>query len=393
MTSRLWTLEPWPTPICNFAPLSPFDSNYNYSNTMKYNIRKASATTARLAIQSSLTIDPSRKPEIRRYYPGKNNLPAISRGAVLGRKTGHACALIVDVRPRDLIGIRENHLGTEDCTWLYFRVDADYRPVALNLPNCSISQEECAQLLKITETLELDQVDFTDDTLQRFLNQKHPGWLQEVVDRQIAHWREQKPEKFYRLAPMALAARDIAGCVRASPLAALARFKDQLNEAQLARCLIKSPKGAVMFAMEKIPPSKREKYFLDHAHEAMKFASHILTDKELNYCASIHMFSAFELRTTMSPERRAILLANSYMVSFFADFGNSHEALLSEIRRSLVEFPRQWCESDRGGLPAILEGLKTFANFPHDPALISELLEKAEPKDRKVLVDYLVSKI
>lgn len=315
----------------------------------------------------------------------------MSQGAVLGREAGRTCAFVVQVRAHDLITIREKLLEVEDHRWQYFRVSPGFELLPLDLPNRCLSKRECSKLLEVIDPVELDQTALDDDGLRRFFAQRHPDWLQEIAVRQITHWNGNKPDKYFRYACTEAAEQEIPRCVRESPFEALARFQHLLNKAQLALCLLNCPKAAVMFATDKIPPLKRETYLMDHAKEALLFAADNLSDKELGICASIEMFTALQCRTWMAPDRRAILLANSYLVSFFATRGGPLSALHEEILKSIVEFPSQWSSSDSGGFPSILYKLKKHVALEIDPMLISKLLEKADPEDRKVLADFIAS--
>lgn len=360
---------------------------------MRYSIRKTNTAAARIAVESSPALDPSKKPEIWRFFPGETSLAEMSKGAVLGREASQTCAYVIHVRPDDLICVREMLVGIEDYCWRYFRIGQGYKPLALDLPNRCLSKRECSTLLKVTAPNEPDQTDCDDLSLRAFFAQRHPDWLQEIADRQIAHWNKNKPDKYFRFVPTEVAEREIPRCVKVSPYAALERFQHRLDRAQLSSCLINCPRAAVMFATDKIPLSKREDYLIDYAKEALLFAADKLSDQELGLCASIEMFAAFHYRTWQAPDRRAILLANSFLVSFFATHGAPISDIQEEIRKSILEFPRQWSSSDPEGFPSILKKLEKHVEMEIDPMLISELLETADPEDRKGLADYIVSSL
>lgn len=317
----------------------------------------------------------------------------MSKGAVLGRQQGKTCALIVHIQQQDLICVREKLMNIEEHCWRYFRVDSQFHPVSLELPNRCLSKRECAGLLLTTETAELDQIDFSDEGLLSFFAGKHPDWLQAISDRQISHWQRHKPDKFFRLAPSEAAVRDIPSCVKESPFAALSRFQDQLDRTQLALCLIRDPRAAVMFALDKIHPLKREGHLTDYPKEALLFASEKLTDEELALCAKFDMFTAFQYRNRMVPERRAILLASSYMIACSFGMDSALDELQEEIRVSLIEFPEQWRASDPGGFPSILAGLMEHVDMDVDYETISALLEKACPADQKALANLIAQRI
>lgn len=360
---------------------------------MRYSIRKTSSTTARLSVESSTSLDPSRKPTIMRFYPGETSPARISTGAVLGREADKTCALIVHVRPGDLIGVREKLVQVEDYRWRYFRIGSHFHPASLDLPNRCVSQQECSALLTIAETVELDQIDFCDEDLQTFFAQKHPHWLQTIVDRQINHWNLHKPDKFFRLASLPDAGRNIARCVEESPIAALARFQDRLDENQLSNCLLRCPRAAVMFALDEVPLLKRESYLSDHPREALLFAADKLSDAELALCAMFDMFTAFRCRTKMTPERHAILLAHSYLIAYSEILGGSLAGLHDEISTSIIRFPKQWRDSDPGGFPSIFSGLMDHLNMDLDSTVVSALLEQDESGDRQFIANLIASRI
>ena len=55
--------------------------------------------------------------------------------------------------------------------------------------------KESIALLQIKDTNELDQIDFKEGPLRSFLAQRHPHWLQKIVDRQYRHWRDTQTGK------------------------------------------------------------------------------------------------------------------------------------------------------------------------------------------------------
>jgi hypothetical protein len=360
---------------------------------MRYNIRKTTLTTARLSIESSESIDPTRKPQIMRFYPGDTRPARMSTGAVLGREPGKTCALIAHVRPLDLIGVREKILQVDKYSWRYFRINNHFHPISLSLPNRGLSLEECVALLSVKDTIELDQIDFTDAGLQSFFAQRHPGWLQAIADRQIDHWRRHKPDKFFRLAPVNFAGRDVSRCVTESPFAALARLQDRLNKTQLSLCLKQCPRAAVMFAFGKIPHHQRNSYLSDYPREALLFAADKLSDAELALSAKFDMFTAFRCRTIMTPERHAILLAHSYLIAFSVISGGSVARLHAEIRASIISFPKLWRDSDPGGFPSIFSSLMDHLNMDLDPMVVNALLEKTEAGDQQDIANLITQRI
>jgi len=358
---------------------------------MKYTIRKTSPTTARISIESSPSLDPAKKPEIWRFYPSECGIAFMSTGMALGRKTGKTCALVVHVRPHDLIAIREKLLGVKQESWEFYRIAGNFHPQVLSHPSRCISIQECMELLHIKNTNELVQFDSQEGPLRSFLAQRHPHWLQQIVDRQLTHWRDTKPESFFRLAPRAVVARELPRCIEVPPMPALAHYKGLLNKHQLASCIRRSPKAAVMFAFNRIPSSKRRDYIIDNAKEAIECALEKLSDEEFRLCAHINPWTAFRRREQMDPRRQAVTLAYFYPYAFVDNFGGSLADLQHETLLSLLRFPDQWRACDPMGFPSILKGLHDNLGIKYNQFTFNTLLGKVAPEDRPAIANFFAA--
>jgi len=314
-------------------------------------------------------------------------------GIVLGHEEGETCALIVHVRAHDLIGIKEYYAGVEACSWSYYQIGQSLQPIGLDLPNRRLSSRECADLLQCEDTSTLDRFDMGDHSLRSFFAEKHPQWLQVIADRQILQWQCHKPDSYFLLAPQAFVEREIQRCVEVAPFAALARLGHRLDKKQRALCILQSPQGAVRFATDEIPPFLREVYLIDHAQEAIEYAANKLTDDELRLCAFVDSFAAFRCRGKMPPNRRAMMLANSYRYAFIANYGGSLADLQNEIRTSLIESAEQWLACDPSGFHGILKGLEQHVEMHFDHATLTAMLEEMGPERGQPLADYIGSLI
>lgn len=376
------------------TPKKSSDGNF----VIRYSMRKASPETARLSIRSSDFLDPERKPEVWRFFLDQANVANMHRGACLGKEAGKPCALIVMVRRNDVICTRENIVGAIEPRWNYYRIGNHFELIPMELPNRCHSRKEIGVILTNHDLREPYEMEVSDFDLEKFFSQRHPHWLQEIARRQIFHWEQNKPKKFFRFAfipfaPSEAAGEDIGRCVTKAPCAALARFQDRLSAKQLAHCLSRAPAAAVIYAFEKIPVEKRRTFLLDHAKEALLHSATRLSDEELGFCASLDMFTAFRCRTKMEPERRALLLAHSYLIIQFGNNGASLTSLQSEIRASIMEFPAQWRASDPAGFSSILEGLSKCVGLSLDTETMTNLLQKTEGADRLEIAQLIASKI
>lgn len=358
---------------------------------MKYNIRKTTRNTAILAFEAYHSAEYC-TPEIKRYLPKMRDLVTTTTGDVLGLEEDKPCALIIEVRVHDLIVIRDTDPRTGDSRYTNIRIESNFVPVRLPIPDNCPPRTHHKKLLWINRT-----VDFTpqpkDQRLRGFFGRKHPQWLQGIVDRQLVQWRQEDPNSYYNCAPIPKVELDVHRLPELAPYAALARFKARLNAEQLATCMKKSPRGAVIHALDEIPQRDREDYLIDNANDALEFIAEKLTDQELGMVASIEMWTAFSRRDRMSGHRRAIMLASSYCISFLAGSKEPLPALQAEIRQSLLEYPAQWRAADTNGFPSILRGLQTYVKMGLDHNFILALMSKVDSEDRLELAGIVASMI
>lgn len=361
-----------------------------YQNNHKnYSIRKISRSFARIAIESSPSLDPRRKPEIWRYYLDGAGIPQMHKGAIIGKEAGENCALIILVSRGDLICVREKVVAVENHQWRYYRIGERYELTPKNLPNRCMSKKEIALLIENSDLREDHEMEVTDDDLRRVFSQKHPDWLQRITQRQLAHWQKHKLAKFFLFAPLVGEEIDIDQCAKIAPFAALARYQERLSRKQFAQCISRSQIGAVMYAVDKIPSSKRRTYLLNHPREALLYSARKLSNSDLRFCASIDMVTAFRIRDKMEPERRALLLAHSYLLAGIEKSGNSLTALQDEIRVSIAQHPEQWRASDPEGFPSIFEGLAEYVGMWIDHATLRVLLENTGVNDQHVIAQFI----
>lgn len=360
---------------------------------MNYYIRKTGPDTACLSIESSTPHQTSRKPAIWRFFPDATRLASMSTGAVLGRTPGKPCALIVNVHRFDLIVIRDVSNRFEIDSWKYYRIDQNYHPIPVHHLSGCISIKECATMLEITDTRELDQIDFRDETLRNFLSQTHPRWLHEIVQRQLLHWLTIKPRSFFKFAPRKCVVGRLDHCVKVAPDMALARFKDSLTNLQKSQCVIASPAAAISHVFDEIPISKRNNCITSHPNEALLFAANRLTIRQLKVCTHFQPAAAFRSRVKMSPNRRAIILAATYPFLFAINYDGPLTDLHDEIWCSILAFPERWIQSDPNGLPSLLTGLRLHVGMGLDSDTLTALLELLEPPHKQALVSYIASSI
>lgn len=360
---------------------------------MRHSLRKTNRFTARIAFESSSPCSPTNKPMIWRIYSKASNLVSISAGTVLGREVGKPCALLIHVRPHDLIAIREALPGMIGDSLCYFRIGADFQPRRFPLSNRFQSPSRQCSLLKIKNTTELNQMDSTQGFMKMFLAQRHPSWLQQIVDRQLLRWRNHRPISFFRLAPSVVIESSLPDIVETSPFSALAYAKGRLDDIQLVSCILRSQKAAVMFAFDEIPPDKRKDYIKIFPKEAVEFAWPHLTDQEFRLAVHQDRMTAFGCLAKLPPHRQATILAYSYPYAFLAHYGGSLPRLQRIILTSLETFPDEWIMCDGKGFALLFKGLRDWVKLEIDSSLINTLLHRLNPVNRHALTIFISSRI
>ena len=356
---------------------------------MKHTHKQIGENTGRIVFESSVFLVPDRKPEIVRYAIDKSGKPYVTRGAVLGRQSGKPCALVIDVRRRDIVSIRENICVLTGFSWRYFGIDDEFQPLPLSLPSRRITVAEFGSMRGTYNDGGVPQVDLSEESMRSFLAETHPEWLDHILTRQINYWRVTKPASLFRLAPAHMTENDLRNCVRKEPFLALAHSKHRLTKGQLAACVRGSLRGAVMYASEMLTPEQLEESIYEHPKEAILFVWNKLTDGELRICASNHPFTAFRMRVKMPPEKRAIMLARSYQYTFLANFGKPLPGLQEEIIDSIIHYPDEWLRCHNNDYGKLFHGLEVYVDLKNRSWIAMTLLEGMAEEHRPLLARFV----
>jgi len=308
---------------------------------MKHTCKPLDPSTARLVFEYREGFHTWRKLTISRIFFSGPGGPVTSQGAILGRDEGKPSALIIDVHQRDLVVIRSRERKEGDFTYQYFRIGHDCVPRRLELACTSHLQQEVIDQVELCNIDADRQVDSCDLVLMEFLAESHPAWLDDILSRQIEHWRQNKPERFLILAPSRATSAEIALCIINHPLIALAHFKNCLSRRQIKSCVRRSLRGPVMHAFKELPPDLVNKAVVDHPQEMIRYAASKLTDSQLFECAQLAPYAAFRCRLGMPPARRAAMLAISYPYCAFYYYGKP-AVLRAEFIESITNHPAVW---------------------------------------------------
>ena len=211
---------------------------------MNHHLKPLDSTTARLVIESTDPYYSWKKLTIVRLHFNASGIPVPGIGAVLGRDPGKHSAMIVDVRQRDLVVVYSKiRKGCGDRTFRYYRVTDDWKLRLLEPDIVRLKREGFEHLIEVTDLFLDCQVDSCSMTLREFLAESHPSWLDEILTRQVDHWRNYKQEQFLLLAPSRATDREVAACLSKYPFLALANFRFRLSKRQIRSCVRRSLRG------------------------------------------------------------------------------------------------------------------------------------------------------
>ena len=324
---------------------------------MTHTCKPLDSTTARIVFEYKEGFHTWRKLTINRIFFSGPGGPVISRGAVLGRDVGEPSALILDVRQRDLVVIRSRERKEGDFSCQCYRIGHDWVPRRLELACTSYLPQEFIDQVELSDIDADRQVDSCDLVLMEFLAESHPTWLEDILSRQIEHWRQNKLERFLRLAPSRATSDEIALCIINHPLIALAHFNNCLSRRQIKSCVRRSLRGAVMHAFEELSPALVNKAVVDHPHEMIRYAASKLTDSQLLECAQLAPYAAFQCRSGMPPARRAAMLAISFPYCAIYYYAKP-TALRSELLQSITNHPAVWLSFHNQSYSELFGGLR-----------------------------------
>ena len=359
---------------------------------MKHTCKPLDSTTARIAFQHPEGYHTWRKLSIYRISFYGTGSPVVSQGAVLGRDVGKPSALILDVHQRDLVVIRARDQKDGNFICQYFRIGRDWKPRRLDLTCSHYSHQQVVDLIEICDIASDRQVDSSDWILMDFLTETHPTWLNEILSRQIEHWHLNKLERFFSLAPSRATYAEIRICTNAYPALALAQYKHLLSRRQIKSGVRKSLRGAVMHAFEELSPSHVEKAVVDHPHEMIRYAAHRLTDSQLERCAQLAPYAAFDSRSGMSAARQAAMLAISYPYCAIIYY-NSRPALRSEFIQSITMHPKAWLSFHNQSYSELFRCLRNRLGLNLTASELRGIMKEAPEEYHQSIMDHIAGQI
>ena len=362
---------------------------------MNYTIISTHDRMALAAFESPSWPDTRSFPQITSYHRTYREPAASADGAVVGLGIGPTCALIVKVAPHSLaLIVQPTASGREN--WRYFRFGSDFKISPLDSRNRPISQDVIKSHLLSSPATDIAPPVVSDEDLSLLFSASQSPWLQKIFDAQLRHWDIHNVGLLYQFSPRQVTREDIWRCVMAAPYWALARWIDRLTPSQIAICMQKSPRGAVAFAIERIPRWSRTSHLEKHPAAALLNAADKLTNEEFAFCATRDPQAVFELncRMRLQSDRRAALWSILYQKLFFGIGYEPPPGLQRDILDSIAAFPSVWLAAHQGGgFAAILSGLARHLEIRPDAAALFAMHNRMDPSGRQAFFDHIASLI
>jgi len=284
--------------------------------------------------------------------------------------------------------------GTEN--WRYFRIDSDFKISPLDSRTRPLTPNVMRSLLLSSPVVDTAPPTVSDEDLSLLLSVSRPPWLQKIFDAQLRHWDIHNVGLFYQFSPRQVTREDIWRCVMTAPYWALARWIDRLTPSQLAICMQKSPRGAVAFAIERIPRWSRTRQLEKYPAAALLNAADKLTNEEFAFCATRDPQAVFALncRMRLQSDRRAALWSVLYQKLFFGIGYEPPPGLQRDILDSIATFPSVWLAAHQGGgFAAILSGLARRLGIRPDAAALFAMHHRMDPSGRQAFFEHIASLI
>lgn len=358
---------------------------HNYTST-------SFGSTGRIVVQSAYPLDVNNRPDIQRVYQSEDGSAKANSGVIVTPEAGGHCALVIMVKPYDLVEIIEFE-GVDAIRHAFcYKVGQSFDLTQADLYGDKLTDSRLSELIGDTTPGPMAQLNSDPTAITMLIEEKHPEWLVEVIDKQIEYWRQNEPEHLWRFAPGRVKDEEICEVVTQHPYLALANFQDRLTRKQLLDCVKRSDEGAIRFAFEAMNEDEIIYAINIYSNDLLEYAANKLSDEHFGICVSMNPYSAFEFRHKMTPDRKAVVLCSLLFdrCDILDNFGE--DTLGTEILDSLKSHAEIWCRACNGdGLELFetLDGCGVKINYNHWEELQRLLPEELKPGLNK----YIASRI
>ena len=358
------------------------------------NVRRTNRDTSRVAFEIANPTDKQATLEVWRIRHDRKTFVSTPEGLILKSEIRRRTVVVAMVGIGDLVTIRAKHPFENAPQFRCYRIGVGFAP-SLEDPASSLRETVViASLIDLIAVGDEPPIRFPARELQRFFAARNPRWLQGLIDEQLANWKERVPELFIRFAPKALLDRELPLLVRHAPQLAIAFYKEQLTPDQLGSCIRANPDAALRHAFEEMPQKLRFQSLARHPSYALQRLLFRLSDAELRLCARYAPSTAFPMRTSLSANRHAIILAASFTeAALDSNIGCSSTSLRREVVVSLLRYPDEWLLFFNQSLPCLFQNLSTWLDLYLKPAELQRLARRLSPEQRNDLFQYIAEGI
>lgn len=336
--------------------------------------------------------DCSQIPMIARIYRADCAFCPMDQGRVLTARAKRNCGLLIRTRPGDILAIVEPRPRKQGLNWLFLAVEEDFVLTVIENTR-KLDYTEIQRFQTDAETPLTKSLKVTDEDLRRLFEASCPPWLDSILQSQLHDWNARDPAAFAYYTPTVPASGDLDRCITADPLIMLERWKDQLSERQLAKCIGLSPEGAVRYAFDKIPVRLREEYLARHAAIALHHWRHLLSGKDWAACAQAQPKETFDLRMSLTSRDRAYILATVYDILWLHPFTNPDSAERKEIIESILEHPDVWLSLHQSCFRTMFGQLERLTMIRPGMTEIDALRNHRNEEIRNRIHEYIANQI
>jgi hypothetical protein len=276
--------------------------------------------------------------------------------------------------------------------WHFLAVGEDFALTVIE-DQKKLSYTEIQQFQSDSKTPLSRPLKVTDEDLRRLFQASCPPWLDSILQSQLHDWKARDPAAFAYYTPDVPPPGDLDRCITAAPLVMLERWKDQLSEQQLAKCIGLSSEGTVRYAFDRIPVHLREEYLARHAAIALHHWRHFLSGSDWAACAQAQPKETFNLRMSLTSRDRAYILATVYDILWILPFLNPDSAEQKEIIESILEHPDVWLSIHQSCFQTMFSKLERLTMIRPGITEIDALRNHRNEEVRKRIHEYIATQI
>ncbi len=340
--------------------LSPVTRETGLPSFMSFEVHSRTSESARLLLKVNRSLTNEEEMKVYRLCIDADGRQSTESGLFIGSPVLKVSAGIIDVLSDDVLVI-EFRDHTALCRQQFiFRVDYDFKIQ----PTDSSLGDDCAEFvwpeISRREVRHIHQPFQLHESLKDFIQSPHRGWIQPVVNAQLADWKTRNLQNLIRYAPDQVDDDQIYICAGMLPSLSLVHLRHRLSPEQLDQCMIAAPDTAVRYAFNHMSARHIAHAVQECPDVLLTHAASKMTEKDLRACAYEVPGIAFEVRKTMPPPIHALLM--SYTIAILGELFDDtpFENLQDEATKSLHAFPDVWLKTYQGDRERLLATLRLF---------------------------------